>query len=88
MHRGRLSVVLLLAALPVFAAPLAPAVPALRELRVGPIGDAKTGMEMIVVSPDVKCGERLRGTFSMFGSGVTAAVDAPLAPVGGKTVTS
>lgn len=41
----------------------------MRELRVGPISDTKTGMELVFAGPAAPCGERLRGTFSVFGSG-------------------
>ena len=43
--------------------------PSVRELRVGPISDTKTGMELIFAGPAAPCGERLKGSFSVFGSG-------------------
>jgi hypothetical protein len=65
----------LLAAAPTAPAPLS----AVRELRVGPIGETKTRMELIFAGPAAPCGERLKGSFSVFGSG-GIAVDGTVAP--------
>ena len=54
----------LLSAAPLGAAP----VPSVRELRVGPIAETKTGMELVFAGPAAPCGERLKGSFSVFGS--------------------
>jgi Late embryogenesis abundant protein len=54
-------------------------VPSVRELRVGPIAEAKTGMELIFTGPAAPCGERLKGSFSVFGSGAVP-VDGTVAP--------
>jgi hypothetical protein len=62
------------------AAPSAAArVPSVRELRVGPIAETKTGMELIFTGPAAPCGERLKGSFSVFGSGAVP-VDGTVAP--------
>ena len=62
------------------APPTAPApLPPVRELRVGPIGETKTGMELIFAGPAAPCGERLKGSFSVFGSG-GIPVDGTVAP--------
>ena len=65
----------LLSAAPPAAAP----VPSVRELRVGPIAETKTGMELIFAGPAAPCGERLKGSFSVFGSG-GIPVDGTVAP--------
>jgi hypothetical protein len=70
-----LSASTLLAAPPTAHAPL----PAVRELRVGPIVETKTGMELIFTGPAAPCGERLKGSFSVFGSGAVP-VDGTVAP--------
>jgi len=54
-------------------------VPSVRELRVGPIAETKTGMELVFAGPAAPCGERLRGSFSVFGSG-GIPVDGTVAP--------
>jgi Late embryogenesis abundant protein len=65
----------LLSASPPAAAP----VPSVRELRVGPIAETKTGMELVFAGPAAPCGERLKGSFSVFGSG-GIPVDVTVAP--------
>ena len=70
-----LSASALLAAPPTAPAPL----PAVRELRVGPIAETKTGMELVFAGPAAPCGERLKGSFSVFGSG-GIPVDGTVAP--------
>jgi hypothetical protein len=72
--------VLLSASTLLAAAPAAPApLPAVRELRVGPIAETKTGMELVFAGPAAPCGERLKGSFSVFGSG-GIPVDGTVAP--------
>jgi hypothetical protein len=75
------AVLAFLAASALFAAapPAAPPVPPVRELRVGPIAGTKTGMELIFAGPGAPCGERLKGSFSVFGSG-GIPVDGIVAP--------
>ena len=53
--------------------------PSVRELRVGPIGDTKTGFELIFAGPTAPCGERLKGSFSVSGS-AGIPVDGNVAP--------
>jgi hypothetical protein len=65
----------LLSAAPPAAAP----VPSVRELRVGPIAETKTGMELVFAGPAAPCGERLKGSFSVFGSG-GIPIDGTVAP--------
>jgi hypothetical protein len=50
------------------APPAATPVPFVRELRVGPIAETKSGMELIFAGLTAPCGERLKGSFSVFGS--------------------
>jgi hypothetical protein len=85
MNRYRLPVVFLLVALPAAGAPPVPTEPSLRELRVGPIGETKTGMELVFERKSTPCGETIRGTFALFGSVPGVPVDAPLVylPEGG-----
>jgi hypothetical protein len=65
----------LLSASPPATAP----VPSVRELRVGPIAETRTGMELVFAGPAAPCGERLKGSFSVFGSG-GIPVDGTVAP--------
>jgi len=65
----------LLSAAPPAAAP----VPSVRELLVGPIAETKAGMELIFAGPAAPCGERLKGSFSVFGSS-GIPVDGTVAP--------
>ncbi len=53
--------------------------PQVRELRVGPIEETKTGMELVFIGPAAPCGERLKGTISLVGS-KRAPVDALVTP--------
>lgn len=61
------------------AAPAPVSPPSVRELRVGPVGETKTGMELIFAGPAAPCGKRLKGGFSVLGSGA-ASLDGIVAP--------
>ncbi len=67
---GKLSLLLVagasLATIP--AVPRTAGVPAVRELRVGPIAETKAGMDLIFTGPAAPCGQRLKGTIRLIGS--------------------
>jgi hypothetical protein len=81
VSRCRLPFVLLLAALPAAGFPPTPDEPSLRELRVGPVGETKAGMELVFEPKGAPCGETIRGTFKLFGSASGVPVDAPLVQI-------
>lgn len=61
------------------APPAATPIPVIRQLRVGPVVESRAGMELVFAGPAAPCGERVKGSSSVFGSG-GIPVDGTVAP--------